>query len=945
MAPARPAEGPFVVGIDLGTSNCSLAYADLRDDEPRVRVFDVPQLVAPRDVQPRPVLPSALYEAAPMELEPRDVALPWSTADERSDRSVVGEAARRLGGATPGRLIRSAKSWLCHGGVNRTSKILPWHGPDDVPKRSPVEASTAYLAHLRDAWNHAQRGEVLQLERQSVILTVPASFDEAARQLTLKAATDAGLRHVTLLEEPLAAFYAFVAKTGGTAATTGLRPGQRVLVADVGGGTTDFTLIEVGEPDDDEGPLRFERTAVGDHLLLGGDNMDLALAHALEPQLGKLDAQRWAQFGLECRLAKETLFNHPDRPDIPVVLAGRGSKLIGGTKRAVLDRETLASVVLEGYFPPLQPGEAGLPRARSAAGFREFGLPYARDPAITRHAAAFLWRQRDGDAPLPVDAVLFNGGALEPPALRERFCAVIGEWLRASSNASAANRADPRPLVYAETDPLQLAVARGAAFYGLVKQGRGLRVGGGSPRTYFLGLSEPGAEPLRVVCIAPRGLADGQLVEVPDREFQLVTNRPVAFPLYATAHPHPEPVGAVLEVEPGELDALPPLQTVVRFGKQKAGTTVPVRLQARHTEVGTLEVFCYSRMSGARFQLEFDLRGTEAPVPSAPAPTAGVAAPVEAMDVDPARIEAAKARLTHLFTEAGAGEVDRAMKGLEADLDLQRQAFPINVLRELGEHLLELVDQRGRTPAHEARWLNLVGFCLRPGFGAPVDEWRVRQLWKIHGPGPVHPGHAPVQLGWWILWRRVAGGLGRGHQEELASRLFPSLVPALHKRAKRKPPKPRSEEAAEMWRAAASLERVSAKARAQLGDALLELLTTKKAPKGALWCMSRIGARNLLYGPKEATVKPGRAVQWANALLEANLRGDERAEDCVLDLVAFTGDRQLDVEEEVRRRLDAALAERGVAPEQRRRLFEVVERDRDSRGVAYGDSLPVGITL
>ena len=975
----------FVVGIDLGTSNSALAYADLEEvkaeGRPLIRELEVPQLVGPGDVQLRRLLPSSLYQVAGFEVTAEQTALPWHQEPEAGakPRPVVGEGAKRLGAKTPVRLVESAKSWLCHGGVNRTANILPWHAPDGVPKLSPVDAAAAFLGHLRDAWNH-QMGPAdpsRRLEAQEVVVTVPASFDEFARRLTLEAAKKAGLGEVTLLEEPLAAFYAFVARTGGTAQSTGLSGGEQVLIADVGGGTSDFTLVEVRAPKSPGAVLDFERTAVGDHLLLGGDNMDLGLAHTLEGELAKgkkLDAESWAQLKLECRLAKEALFEHPDRDAIPIVVTGRGTKLIGGAMRAQLDRATLERVVVDGYFPALQEGEAARPqRARHGAGFSEYGLPYAADPAVTRHLAAFLLRHaREGEPFARVDAILFNGGALKPASIRDRVSGVIGAWMRETAGGELR---DPRPLIYDEGhDALELAVARGAAYFGLVRQGRGGRVGGGSPRADVLGvgLEEGRADPradaradaraergtVRVVCIAPRGMQDGQRVEVPDQEFNLVTNRPVEFPIFSTTSPRHDPVGAVIEVAEEELMKLPPLQTVVRFGKQKAGTRVPVRLQARRTELGTLELSCFSRMSGARFVLEFDLRasegdGAEAPVTGASAAAeapfggAGVRPPPETGDVEPARLEAAKGRLEAPFAlEPPRADPDLLMKGLEQDLGMGRDAFPLPVLRSLAEHLLELMERRALSPELEARWINITGFCLRPGMGVPMDDWRVRQLWKIHAQGVLFPSHAPAELNWWILWRRVAGGLARGHQEELAARVFPMIIPALAKRAKKKPPRTSSQEAAEMWRAAASLERISSRSRAQLGDALLLLLEEGKAPKGALWCLGRIAARKLLYGPREATVRPETAAAWAKRFIA--LKRPPKDEDplaCLVSLGRLTGDRQLDLPEEDRKALAGHLVGRGAQDAAVRPLLEIVQVDVAAQGAAFGEGLPVGLTL
>ncbi|MCC7383937.1 MAG: Hsp70 family protein [Deltaproteobacteria bacterium] len=1037
----------YVIGIDLGTSNSALAYADLeeasgagarearengaapaavsrpsgaaphkasgagarearengaapaavsrpigaaphkaRGAAPLIRVLSIPQLVAPGDVQLRTLLPSARYEPARFELPEGQDTLPWPQDPPSGDRPrpIIGEAARRLGAKTPVRLIESAKSWLCHGGVNRTAAILPWHAPEEVPKSSPVEVSASYLAHLRSAWDQqiAAGDETKRLVAQAVVITVPASFDEVARRLTLEAAKRAGYGEVTLIEEPLAAFYAFVARTGGTTEATGLRPGERVLIADVGGGTSDFTLIDVRAPKrEGEGePLEFERTAVGDHLLLGGDNMDLALAHALEPELSrgkKLDAEAWSQLKLEARLAKEALFTDPSRPSLPVVIAGRGSKLIGGSLRAELHQDRLQQVVVEGFFPRLPPGEAARPSAPAQrTGFAEFGLPFAHDPAITRHLAAFLLRHAAPGEPMAhADALLYNGGALKPVVVRDRLSQAIGEWMRASGRPDAP---DPRPLIYDQgEDALELAVARGAAYFGLVRAGAGLKVGGGAPRAYYLGLAPEGAEGaeggepvpddrVQVLCVAPRGMQDGQQLEVSTRDFVLITNRPVEFPLFTSTGPTAHPVGEVAVLSREELHELLPLQTVVRFGKQKAGTEVPVRIQARRTEVGTLELSCFSKMSGARFKLEFEVGRTEtqhASIPplaggagarsSEPARAAtafggaGAKAAPELGDVPPEKLDRAKDRIGKTFAaEPPRLDPDPLMKGLEADLELSRDDIPLPAIRALAEHLLELADRRTLSPEHEARWLNVVGFCLRPGSGFPLDDWRVRQLWKIHASGVKYAGRDPSELNWWILWRRVSAGLGRGHQEELASILMPLLIPALAKRAKRRPPRPKTQEAIEMWRCAASLEQIAAKSRAQLGDALLELIAERKAPKSALWCLGRLGARRLLYGPREATVRRETVEGWVDRLLKLDPKVlEEDATEALISMGRLIGDRQFDLDEEHRKALAAALVARGLPEPLVLPLRELVAMDAAAERAAFGEGLPTGLKL
>ncbi|HWN70275.1 MAG TPA: Hsp70 family protein, partial [Haliangium sp.] len=482
------AEPRFLIGIDLGTTNTAVAYVDTRSAGQKVELLAVPQLVAPGEIEPRRQLPSFVYLAGAHDLGPAETALPWSDTLPGESRQVVGELARSQGARVPGRMIASAKSWLCHPGVDRKAPILPWGegaagheegGEGDAasgaagglaggavgrgPKLSPVAASAAVLRHVRDAWDHARAGErAARFADQEIIVTVPASFDEAARELTLEAAKLAGYPEIVLLEEPQAAFYAWIdANPSGRGRA--IAPGDHVLVFDIGGGTTDFTLIEVGK---DEGASAdvFRRTAVGDHLLLGGDNIDLTLAKQVEMRLverhkKKLDPVQWHGLVHACRLAKEALLGQDDVSEIPITVAGRGSKLIGGAMKDRIARAELEATLFEGFFPLVSAGD--MPR-RVRGGLQEFGLPYAADPSVTRHLAAFLARHPVAR----IDAVLFNGGAMTPVSLRARVLDQIAQWQAANGQAGVR----PREL---ESDMPELAVARGAAYYGLVRRGFG----------------------------------------------------------------------------------------------------------------------------------------------------------------------------------------------------------------------------------------------------------------------------------------------------------------------------------------------------------------------------------------------------------------------------------------------------------------------------------------
>ncbi|WP_435016632.1 Hsp70 family protein [Tundrisphaera sp. TA3] len=591
----------YVVGIDLGTTNSALAYAEAGSETPSIRPFPIPQVVASGEVGDRPVLPSFLYLPGAKEFPAGALDLPWAKAPGRA----VGSFARDQGAKVPARLVGSAKSWLSHAGVDRRGPILPPDAPDDVTRISPVEASTAYLAHLRSAWDAAHPAD--KLADQAVFLTVPASFDAAARDLTVEAARAAGLEKVTLLEEPQAAFYAWLAARGDGWRKQ-VKVGDLLLVCDVGGGTTDFTLIAVT---DQGGELGLTRLAVGDHILLGGDNMDLALAHAVGATLpggmDGLDAVRRAALGHSCRIAKETLFADASAKAAPVAVLGRGSKVIGGTLKAELARKTLDSVLLDGFFPPCAPTDE--PARARRLGFTEIGLPYASDPAVTRHLARFLHRQaaslHTGGPLARPSAILFNGGVFKAKELRARVIEVLSGWV-----------GSPVPDLNAADHDLDLAVAQGAAYYGLARQGKGIRIRGGVPRAYYVGVETPApavpgvAPPIKALCVVKMGTEEGTEADVPGSGFGLVVGEPAEFRFLGSTTRRDDAPGTVLDRwSPEELQELAPLETaLVAEDGARAGDAVPVKLHAHVTEVGTLDLWCASLADDRRWKLEYNVR-------------------------------------------------------------------------------------------------------------------------------------------------------------------------------------------------------------------------------------------------------------------------------------------------------------------------------------------------
>ncbi len=606
----------YAIGIDLGTTHCALSSVDLaasEGEQASQQVMAIPQLTAPGTVETLALLPSFLYLPHPSELAPGDLSLPWTAGQDYA----VGEMARSRGAQTPIRLVSSAKSWLCHAGVDRRAPILPNEAPEEVPRISPLEASVRFLGHLREAWNQAH--PEAPFEQQEVTVTIPASFDPAARELTAEAAAAAGYGHMTLLEEPQAALYSWIQGSSGRWREQ-LKVNDIMLVVDVGGGTTDLSLIAAVER---EGNLEPHRVAVGDHILLGGDNMDLTLAHVVAAKLAsqgtRLDAWQLRALTHACRGAKETLLGHSDTEAVPVVVPSRGSKLIGGSIRTELTREEVSRSILEGFFPRVDSSARPLSRARAA--LTQLGLPYAQDAAITRHLAAFLARQlgatqalegfaataAPGASFLHPTAVLFNGGVLKSPILVDRTVETLNAWL-------AADGAPPARVL--EGADLDLAVARGAAYYSYVRRGGGVRIRGGTASAFYVGIESampavPGMEPpVQALCIAPFGLEEGTQAELPPQEFGLVVGEPVRFRFFGSSVRRQDQVGTLLEDwEPEEVQELGEIEANLPAEDRAPGEIVPVRLRAMVTETGTLRLEALPRSGGEHWKVEFEVRG------------------------------------------------------------------------------------------------------------------------------------------------------------------------------------------------------------------------------------------------------------------------------------------------------------------------------------------------
>lgn len=980
----------YVVGFDLGTTNSAVTYVDTSESPWQVRTFAVPQLVAPGQIEARETLPSFHYQPATGEFRPEDLKLPWQ---QEPAGHFVGFFARDHGVVSPGRLIASAKSWLCHGGVDRLTPLLPWHGAADVERISPVEASARYLRHVREAWD-AQFPE--PLAQQDLVLTLPASFDEVARELTVKAAALAGLNRVVLIEEPQAAFYAWILRHKDDWDQR-VTPGQKILVCDVGGGTSDFTLIRVRRTPDDR--VQFHRVAVGEHLILGGDNLDLALASHLEKKLtgenGKLEPRQWSVLVRSCRAVKELLLSDNAPESATANVPGSGSRLIGGSLQVEATREEVHELLLEGFLPRVKLDEKPATRR---SGFQEFGLPYAADPAITRYLAAFLTAHRhvaneiggdanddgrrdDGSDPARPDIILFNGGLFASPQIRQRLLETLSAWFSPATGPAWF----PEVLDY---DRLDLAVARGAAYYGMVRRGEGVRIAAGLARSYYIGVAADGEaqaasaeqsapqEPtadvqlatldetapspqpleqpqLKALCLVPAGVEPGEDVDLTQHRFSLLVSSPVEFPLFVSSTRLTDPPGSLVDVDPEQIKALPPIRTVLRTRKKGEAARVDVQLHARLTEIGTLDLWC-SELDGPRsWRLQFDVRS---------ATQTDIAAHESAAEaegfIDEATWGAARQQILDAFPppgKAGPGSKQQGdpaglVKRLAATLGMDRRSWPTSLLRRIWETLMEVAKGRRRSQVHEARWLNLLGFALRPGYGLAVDDWRVAETWRVLQGKLIH-ATPTCRAEWWILWRRISGGLAAGQQLALAQPLL-GPIRAMHKQLQTGKGRGGdlalgSHEAAEWWRLLGALELLPLATKQEIGQMILDLLPKKKIQPirvALVWALGRIGSRVPMYGPLNAVVPPDVAANWLNKLMDQST-GDPTECLAVMQLARRTDDRYRDLPETARKKAARWLESNEARGHFIALVLDGGSLDTEEAGLVFGEALPQGLRL
>lgn len=872
------AEGArYIIGIDLGTTHIVVSYIDTTLPKLPIKLFQIPQLTENGVWERRDTLAACLY----MEKE-----------------ILVGHLAKEEGAKVPTRLIHSAKSWLCHTGVGRRDKILPVEAADEKNRLSPIEATTHFLKHIAAGW---EKEMGCGLEEQEIILTIPASFDEMARNLTLEAARAAGFTHLTLLEEPQAAFYHWLSlhEKGG------MKPGETILVCDVGGGTTDFSLIEVKED------LSFQRMAVGDHLLLGGDNLDIALCYLVDPQ-GELTRSQWHSLRHQMREAKEKLLSGVTS-EFPLWIPGVGGSLIEGGVHKTLDSNTIQTFLLEGFFG-LYPFEEAK-KLPLKGGVRNMGLPYEKEPSITKHLAYFLSSHQVQQKPT---YLLFNGGSLKPSCFQERLATSLDLWY-----------VDQKPVQALSTGTLDLAVAKGAAYYGKARLGQGIRIKAGGGRGYYLEIEvkNQGMEK-RGITLVPRGASEGARY-LSDKLFFLLPNTPVSFSLYHShTRLHDEP-GSFVLLDSHDFSPLPPIQTLLHYGIRHT-TPIPVRLEAHYLEIGILEIWLQSVSSSHRWKLEFQVTKRDLPDQTA----------TRDETFDAQFLDKAKEKLTELFS-LSMDKLKSIMPDLEKELALKRTEWPLSILRGLFDTLLKQEAKRSLSSSHEERFWHLMGYFLRPGRGYALDDFRLKAFWKIILGELKKKRSEEINIQKWICYRRLAAGLNKGQQAQLWAEIFPLVY---DKKKQELIPKGKQNPYAysEKLRLLAALEGLDIPSKEKLGSAILRRILEGKGETVEYWALGRIGARILLYAPLNQVMPKKVCEEWVDQLLRVPAAHSPYLPLLLTLLARQTDHLEINLEKALIDRVSLRLKQVEAV-----HYEELLRHERDfnlkERELFFGDSLPVGL--
>ncbi|HHC6561909.1 Hsp70 family protein [Vibrio parahaemolyticus] len=927
----------FLVGIDLGTTNTVVAYCEITDnlEQSEVSLFDIDQLIGPGEVVRKPLLPSFRYHPAVGQISPSDLTLPWDNEPVAGDINnvIVGEWARELGAKVEGRQVSSAKSWLSHQAVDRNSDILPWAGAQDVDKVSPVIASASYLNHIRQAWNYRHPSN--KLEDQDVVVTVPASFDETARKLTLEAAELAGLKKIVLLEEPQAVCYDWYARHQQTAANE-LKDLPLILVCDVGGGTTDLSLIEAKFTHDD---LALDRIGVGEHLMLGGDNLDLALAHLAESRFSqnkKLTAASLTKLIQQTRKAKENLLSTSAPDEVKITMLGSGSKLLGGTKSIALSKQEVHQIALDGFFPLSDFSE--VPDKRRSA-VVEFGLPYVADPAVSKHVAEFLTQHQqvsraalgiedDKQNAIPV-GLLLNGGVFNSDLVTERVTTLLSDWRGA-------------PVTVLDNPHPDWSVALGAVAFGKARRGAQLKIGGGAARSYFLHLQEKNKMG-KALCLLAKGTEEGHEIRLSGRRFSLTLGEPVRFNLLTSTHDTLTnntaiQNGVMVDVDPDLFAPLPPyITTLEGEGAELQANQkerVEVQLACQLTEVGTLKMECVSAEDDKkRWELEFEVRNKQTD-------------DSEQVKLHP-KLNECKELIARLYSgnkkSAEGNEIKTLAKDLEKKLG-KRDEWDFTTLRQLFDTFAQGRKRRRRSEQHEKNWLRLAGFALRPGFGDPTDSWRIEQVWGLYQQNIQFKNHQGW-TDWWVFWRRIAGGLSQEQQENILADIAKYLHPGAMKN-------PQSAKAAQemgyesMVRLSASLEHLEVEDKVLLATWFLsKAINQNQFEQAHWWAMGRLASRTPLYGSQHNVIPREQAEQWLPKLLEQNWLKEPMIAFAAVMICRKTGDRLFDISDDYREQVLTKLKQSKVPESWVSLVEEVKELSESESKRVFGDALPSGLTL
>jgi len=918
----------YLVGIDLGTTNNALAFIDLDKPHLAIQLFAIPQLSTLGKVDTLPTLPSFCYLSTQNEWPRGTLKLPWK--DETS--LFVGQFAKIQGARVPTKLVQSAKSWLSNIAANRRDKILPLEAADIQNRLSPVEASAQYLMHLRDAWNHSKaKGDTsCELEEQEIILTVPASFDEIARTLTIEAAHLAGLRHVTLLEEPQAAFYSWISQHE-TSWKNEFKSGDRILICDVGGGTTDFSLIEMQEK---EGELTFQRMAVGDHLLLGGDNMDAALAHYIEQKLLKeypaLDSNQWLQLTAEAREAKEHLLKQTAKEKNAahsIVIQGQGSSIIKGSMSVTVNTQEVEDLILNGFFGQFSLQEAV--KLNKSRGIRSMGLPYEDEPSITKHLAYFL---NQANCTLSenagIDYLLFNGGTMKPTIFQEALLANLNGWF------------PQRTASLLPSFSLDLAVARGAVYYGKVRRGLGVAIKGGLPRTYYLEIEvqqDFGEKIHQALTLLPRGTEEGYIYQS-KQSFLLRANTPVVFHLLTSNVRLHDKEGDIVTVDENEFHKLPPIETVLRYGKkqlnEESNPAIPVALSITLTPIGTIEIWLNSQNTDHRWNLEFQLRSVTGQDNS----LLSIEKKQRDQTFSVGFLEESKKKLEEFLQ--GSIKPTRIVEILEHELHMARQEWSPSILRGLYETLIKFSQLRTTHSELEARWWNLVGFCMRPGFGYPLDDFRIKELWKIILGELKGSKNLEIQIQKWICFRRIAGGLNKGQQMQIMGELISELY---DKKSGKISVKRKSDLYiySERIRALAALERLELPIKIRVAQALVDKILRGEENEVDFWALGRLAARHLFYGSAAQVIPKDYCAKWIEKLLDLPTMNNEQALFMLGQMARKTEQRELNIPETLVQRI----IQKFPNEELQNHLLSLQKLSNTESEKVFGEALPTGLIL